>query len=595
MLDTGTSSLLVAGLTVLAAATSYALAWYSWRHADHPLSSQFAALLVVDGTWALCTVLAFVSPTGGLARMWGLGTGGAGALAGALWFTFATEYTGDAEWIPDVVKRGAVGQALIYGVLYVANPSGLVYTDAGVARWGYLRLPYEAFGPIALVELGVVYALLLVSFVLLGRFVLRTRTLYRKQTGLIFGSTFVVAVSSLAFFAGLTPHPRLDVTPVFFVVQAVGVAVALYYYDFLNVAPMAANTLFEELSDPVFLIDDEGRIVDHNDAAEPYIDPEAERPTLSDVTIQGLAGVLGRSEPAGTPGDGWSRRRGGTEVSTVRERGGRLRPVTYDARVTTIADRYGRVCGYAMVLRDVTERIAQRRALESQNERLEQFAGVVSHDLRNPLSVIDGYIELAQETGDVDRLDAARRGVERMETLIDDLLRLAREGRAIDETEPVSLARCSREAWRGVDTTGAALVVETDSVVEADPSRLRQALENLFRNSVEHGSAGGRPQTGDAAEHDSPEVTVTVTVGDLTNGFYVADDGPGIPDGAHERVFELGETSSEDGTGFGLAIVERIVDAHGWEVVATAGEDGGARFEVTESFAPRLREPHAHG
>jgi signal transduction histidine kinase len=155
-----------------------------------------------------------------------------------------------------------------------------------------------------------------------------------------------------------------------------------------------------------------------------------------------------------------------------------------------------------------------------------------------------------------------------METLIDDFLRLAREGQAIDGTEPVSLAHCSRRAWSGVDTADATLVVETDGTVDADPSRLRQALENLFRNAVEHGGSG-----------------VTVTVGDVVDGFYVADDGPDIPDGERERVFELGETSSADGTGFGLAVVERIVKAHGWKIAVTADEDDGARFEVTEPFA----------
>ncbi len=568
MLDTGTASLLVAGLTVLAAGTSYALAWYSWRRAEHPISNRFAVLLAADGTWALLTFLAFISPTNELARLWGLGIGCAGALAGALWFTFVTAYTGDTEWIPDSVERGVVGQALLYGVLYAVNPGGLVHTGVGVARWGHLRLPYGEFGPIALAELGVVYVLLLVSFVLLGRFFLRTRTLYRAQTGLVFGSTLIVAVANVAFFARLTPHAQLDLTPLFFIAQALGVAAALYYYDFLNVTPMAADTLFEELSDPVLLVDEGGRVVDYNNAAEPYIAPDTEHVALSDVAIRGLADLLDPPDSGETPSDERTRSRDETEVTTVREQNGRLEPVTYDVRITEITDRYGKLRGQAIVLRDVTERIAQRRALESQNERLEQFAGAVSHDLRNPLGIIDGYIELARETGEVDRLDAASRGVERMETLIDDLLRLAREGQAIDGTESVSLAHCSRRAWSGVDTTDATLVVETDSTVDADPSRLRQALENLFRNAVEHGGSG-----------------VTVTVGDIVDGFYVADDGPGIPDGDRERVFELGETSSANGTGFGLAIVERIVEAHGWKITVTADEDDGARFEVTEPFA----------
>jgi signal transduction histidine kinase len=76
---------------------------------------------------------------------------------------------------------------------------------------------------------------------------------------------------------------------------------------------------------------------------------------------------------------------------------------------------------------------------------------------------------------------------------------------------------------------------------------------------------------------------VTVRVGRLADGtgFYVEDDGPGIPDADRDGVFHRGYSTSDEGTGFGLAIVATIADAHGWTVTATAGADGGARFEVT--------------
>jgi signal transduction histidine kinase len=73
---------------------------------------------------------------------------------------------------------------------------------------------------------------------------------------------------------------------------------------------------------------------------------------------------------------------------------------------------------------------------------------------------------------------------------------------------------------------------------------------------------------------------VTVTVGGLPDGFYVADDGEGVPPADRDRVFERGYTTG-DGTGLGLSIVEQIVGAHGWSVRATESEDGGARFEIT--------------
>jgi signal transduction histidine kinase len=102
---------------------------------------------------------------------------------------------------------------------------------------------------------------------------------------------------------------------------------------------------------------------------------------------------------------------------------------------------------------------------------------------------------------------------------------------------------------------------------------------------VEHGSTGNRPQADDSVEHGGPDVTITV--GDLADGFYVTDDGPGIPEDDRELVFESGYSTASDGTGFGLSIVERLASAHGWEVRVTDAADGGARFEITGVDRPR--------
>ena len=147
------------------------------------------------------------------------------------------------------------------------------------------------------------------------------------------------------------------------------------------------------------------------------------------------------------------------------------------------------------------------------------------------------------------------------------------------EREPVDLAAATKRHWERVETADATLVVEADRVVEADPSRLAKLFENLFRNSIEHGSAGARAHSDDPGHGDD---TVTITVGELDDcgGFFVADDGPGIPEADREHVFEAGY-SDADGTGFGLAIVEGIAAAHGWEIAVGESEAGGARFEIT--------------
>ena len=217
--------------------------------------------------------------------------------------------------------------------------------------------------------------------------------------------------------------------------------------------------------------------------------------------------------------------------------------------------------------------------LERQNRRLEEFANVVSHDLRNPLSVAEGNLDLARETGEAEFFDAVGSAHDRMRRLIDDLLDLARQGRAIGEPRPVPLPDVAREAWTNVETGDLELSVEADSVVSADRERLCQLLENLFRNAAEH----GRPD-GDRAD----AVRVTVGALDDREGFYVADTGPGIPAEERGRVLESGYSTAEEGTGFGLAIVETIAEAHGWMIGVGEGETGGARFEILTAPTSRV-------
>ncbi len=192
------------------------------------------------------------------------------------------------------------------------------------------------------------------------------------------------------------------------------------------------------------------------------------------------------------------------------------------------------------------------------------IASVISHDLRNPLDVAKARLQAARETGDEEHFDHLERAHDRMERIIADVLTLARGENAITSAESVALAQVATDAWNTVDTKAATMEMEENlPSVMADPDRLQRLFENLFRNSIEHGQT------------DNKE-SLTVQIGTTDHGFYIADTGKGIPEAVRERIFEPGYTQS-GGTGFGLTIVERIADAHGWTVVATG--DDGARFE----------------
>ncbi|MCU4753797.1 PAS domain S-box protein [Halobacteria archaeon AArc-curdl1] len=228
------------------------------------------------------------------------------------------------------------------------------------------------------------------------------------------------------------------------------------------------------------------------------------------------------------------------------------------------------VHGSVGVVRDITERKRRERKLREQNERLEAFAQIVSHDLRNPLGVSQGYLDLLEETESFDHLENVREGLERMEAIIGDVLTVAREGEWASNLERVDLTEVVREAWDNVSTEAADLEIDSTVTLTADRSPLLRLLENLFRNAIEHG------QPDPKSEH-----TLTIRVGALEDGregFYVADDGCGIPPELRQDVFDSSVSTGSSGIGLGLWVVREIAEGHGWTVSVDESSAGGARF-----------------
>ncbi|MFB6188445.1 MAG: PAS domain S-box protein [Halapricum sp.] len=313
------------------------------------------------------------------------------------------------------------------------------------------------------------------------------------------------------------------------------------------------ETIIQAVDDPVYALDEEGRFTFVNEAIE----------SLTGYAPEELIG-----DPVTTLVNETDERTGRDVIHQLLENPERTyatyeiellpkdgEPISAENHLALLpAD--GGFAGTAGVVRDITDR-------KQREQRLEEFASVVSHDLQAPLNVITGRAELALDTGDLDHVENIRNAADRMDDLIDDLLTLARQGDLIGEHTQVSLSTIVEEAWEQVPAADASLDLAIDRTVEADPDRLRELLENLFSNAVTHGGSD-----------------VTVRVGPLDDGFFVADDGDGIPPDQREIVFEDGHSTSQEGTGLGLTIVSRIAQAHDWDVRVTESAQGGARFEI---------------
>ncbi len=211
--------------------------------------------------------------------------------------------------------------------------------------------------------------------------------------------------------------------------------------------------------------------------------------------------------------------------------------------------------------REISEKKEREQEMERRNHILESFASTVSHDLRNPLNVAEGNLQLAQETGDFEHLEEVAQAHNRMRNLIDELLRLAR-GEELELTL-VSVQGVAERAWDTVSSGATELILDADSEIRAHESQLQRLFENLFWNAIDHGDAS------------------TIRVGMLDDGLFVEDDGPGISPTERQTVFDSGYSTAEGSPGYGLSIVRGIVETHAWDIEIAESAAGGARFEIT--------------
>ncbi|MFB6296105.1 MAG: ATP-binding protein [Halobacteriales archaeon] len=224
------------------------------------------------------------------------------------------------------------------------------------------------------------------------------------------------------------------------------------------------------------------------------------------------------------------------------------------------------------------------RQLERSNEELEQFAYIASHDLQEPLRMVSSYVDLIEsEYGD--ELDAEAReyidyavgGANRMQDMIDDLLTFSRVGERNLDRERVDADEVLDEVLADLQVS----IEERSATIErgelptvyADPGQLGRVFQNLITNAIDY------------AGEDPPSITIEATEREDAYAFRVEDDGIGIPEDQHDRIFDIftrGERDDEDGgTGIGLTLCRRIVQAHDGEITVDSEPGAGTTFTFT--------------
>jgi PAS domain S-box-containing protein len=258
--------------------------------------------------------------------------------------------------------------------------------------------------------------------------------------------------------------------------------------------------------------------------------------------------------------------------------------------LTVLKDEAGRPVGTATTERDITERKQTEREREelvaelaARNRELEHFTYTVSHDLKSPLITIKGFAGLLAKgiaDGNAEEIESdlgrIKKAADRMHQMLDELLELSRVGRLVNPPQEVPLSGLAREALELVATrigkSGAAVSIPPDlPVVCGDRPRLLSVVQNLLDNAAKFLGNQPEPRIEVGARQDGDETLC-----------WVRDNGIGIDPRYHERIFGLFEklnSDSKEGTGIGLAIAKRIVEAHGGRIrVESEGEGRGATF-----------------
>ncbi|MDS0280650.1 sensor histidine kinase [Haloarcula onubensis] len=541
---------ILALLTLLAVVPVGLVVRASWRHRHQPAFRWLFIAMLSAGVWTVARAISLFANSPTVTILFDRVLVFAVSLLAICWFLLAVESVFRrpvSEYVFAVLLAVPVATQL----LGLVRPTLLYTADSYVDDRGVFQ---NTVGPWLAVDLYLFGFGLALSAVAIwtGRALTGRRKHVETSTLMVTG-TLIIAAPAVLHTTGLVPE-YVDATPVALFVAG-GLLLRALRVDAgeqLELGPRR-DSAFDVLDEAILIVTDRGVVVDANQRLRDLfgVSSVAGR-NVTDVLsdADGLVDALAR----GT--DEWS----GT--ISLGER-------YFDARLATVEYGLGAE-GRLVVLSDVTERREREQRLERQNERLEKFTSTVSHDLRNPLSVARGRVELLSAGTDSPHLEPLERALARMNTLVDETLSLARQGRIVDETDTVSLAAVCERSWRRVDTRDATLTVVDDDRLLADSVRVERVFENLFRNCVEHGGPG-----------------VAVRVGLSADGFYVADDGPGVPPDERDEVFGFGETSTTDGTGYGLAIVAEIASAHGWRVDVSASEAGGARFDFSGvTFAP---------
>jgi PAS domain S-box-containing protein len=569
-----------------------------WRRRSTTTIVGLLAVLLGAVLWSVCYALELSAGDLAGREAWGDLKYVGVVLLPPAYLAFVLQCTGHTRW-PRWLGPALALEPLAV-LLLLANqgthdliryyPAGATAATSQAAEAGLLFWPHLLYNN----------ALVWAATVLLVVTLSRLSGLYRRQSILLVAAILLPIMLNLLFNLRVAPFRQVDLTPFAFVLTTAVLVWGTYQFSLLDLRPVARSQIFRTISDPVLVLDPDGRVLDANPAAGRLVGrPVAEAvgqpvdqllPTWSATVTEAMAAGVDQAIK---------------EVT----RDGRI----YDLAISALPDRQRQPGGHLVVARDVTERrqVEERLCAALNHERVATdrmaaaldreraaaehlrtldelksgFLQAVSHDLRTPLASVLGIsLTLQRGRGQLTQADAddllgrLAANARKLDRIVTGLLDLDRLDRGIVELrrERVDLASLVagvvKEAGEELlDAHPVSLDLAPIQVV-ADVAKVERIVENLLANAARHTDPG-------------TPIWVRVAPGDRGALLCVDDAGPGIPVEQRESIFRpfergRGGATYAPGSGVGLALVAQIASLHDGQAWVEDRAGGGASFRV---------------
>lgn len=545
-------------LIVLASVVGFCTALFAFIYRDRTGAKPLAVFAAVASLWALTEALSVAQSGVETMAFWrGLALA-LSALIAPAWLLFALQYTGNERRR----TRGLLALLLVeplvfWGLLATNTEHELVWSGETAVSYGALDALVIEFGLAFWAHQAYSYLLIAAGAAVLLRMLLRTNRLYRWQgTALLVAITLPLSMNA-AYSFGLLP-PGLDPTGVALVLGALVLTVTVFETELAGVAPatrdVGREAALTELDDAVLILDDDGRLVDANPAAERLLGASVE--TVLGSRLETISAPLSR-----TLADA------GDQAQFERGDGGGIR--YYDVQSSSLYRGYGLISGRVVSLRDITER-------RQREQRLDVLNRLLRHNIRNELNLVRGKIELATAT--IENEDATAHlgdATDAIDDIVDRSDKLGRLSRMLDsgEREQIDIAAELRgkRAVGGFQPDEGTLSLELpDELFVTGGSALVAVFEELVENAIEHNTS------------DEPSVVIRLQNSDDQFAVIeVSDNGPGIEQQELATIQSGRETALQHSSGVGIWLVNWVVQRAG----------GTVSFENDDGCTVTLRLP----